>query len=188
MVNAGRKGKVVGRLEFACDGVRQSPPIPLGPEWGDAAAARTLLNRYLSRVNGEGLLERLPRLPDTDGRRFAGTARCESCHSDAHHTWQQSAHSHAYQTLIAAGHDRDPDCVGCHVVGLGTESGFRSRSATPHLTDVGCESCHGGGAAHAQAPTEHPMPRTAAQACATCHVAEHNPDFDFARFWAKIRH
>jgi hypothetical protein len=32
------------------------------------------------------------------------------------------------------------------------------------------------------------MPRTGAQACATCHVPEHSPNFDYAKFWAKIRH
>src|SRR5205823_1883474 len=96
LVNAGRKGKVMGRLELGRDGARQLPPVALGPRWADAAPARTLLNRYLSRVNGEGLLERLPRLPDRDGRRFAGTAQCRSCHADAHATWQQTAHARAY--------------------------------------------------------------------------------------------
>jgi hypothetical protein len=74
------------------------------------------------------------------------------------------------------------------VVGLNTEGGFRSPAETPHLKDVGCESCHGGGAAHAQAPTAQKMPRASAAACSQCHVPEHSPNFDYARFWAKIRH
>lgn len=188
MVNAGRRGKVMGRLELAANGARQLPPVVLGPEWRDGAPARALMERYLARVNAEGLLDRVPRLPDPDGRRFAGSAACKSCHAEAFAIWNHSAHAHAYQTLVAAGHDRDPECVGCHVIGLGSETGFRSAVATPHLENVGCESCHDGGAAHAQAPTDHPLPLTAAQACATCHVAEQSPHFAFASYWAKIKH
>jgi hypothetical protein len=188
MVNPGRKGKVIGRLELGTGGVRPLPPVPLGPEWADEPGARALMNRYLARVSDEGLLQNVPRLPDPKGRQFAGTATCRSCHSGAHATWQDSAHARAYQTLVTAGHDKDPDCVGCHVVGLGTQSGFRSLDSTPHLKDVGCESCHGGGAAHAKAPSRSKMPRTGAESCAACHVPEHSPNFDYAKFWAKIRH
>jgi hypothetical protein len=139
-------------------------------------------------VNNEELLKRVPRLSDTHGRGFAGTAACSGCHAGAHAVWGRSAHAKAFQTLVEAGHDRDPDCVGCHVVGLNTDGGFRSPAATPHLKDVGCESCHGGGAAHTQAPMTKKMPRTAAAACVQCHVPEHSPNFKYAQFWAKIRH
>jgi hypothetical protein len=78
--------------------------------------------------------------------------------------------------------------VGCHVVGLGSQSGFRSLAATPRLKDVGCESCHGPAAAHSQDPAAHKLPPVTAETCRTCHVAEHSPHFDFATFWPKIRH
>jgi 2',3'-cyclic-nucleotide 2'-phosphodiesterase (5'-nucleotidase family) len=188
MVNAGRWGKVVGRLQLGPDGARQLPPLTLGPEWSDAASARTLMSRYLSRVNAEGLLDHLPRLPDPEGHSYAGTAACQSCHAAAYTAWKHSGHAHAYPTLVTAGHDRDPDCVGCHVVGLGSQSGFRSLAATPHLTDVGCESCHGAAAAHAQSPAAQKMPPVDAATCRRCHVAEQSPHFDFTAYWAKIRH
>lgn len=188
MVNAGRWGKVIGRLELGPRGARQLPPATLGPEWADAAPVRALMTRYLSRVNAEGLLNEVPRLPDPAGNAYAGTARCQSCHAAASATWQQSGHAHAYQALVTAGHDRDPDCAGCHVVGMGSQSGFRSLAATPKLINVGCESCHGGGAAHAQAPAAHPLPLVGESACRRCHVAEQSPHFDFAAYWAKVRH
>ena len=40
LVNAGRKGKVVGRLELNAVGVQALTPASLGPEWADDAAAR----------------------------------------------------------------------------------------------------------------------------------------------------
>jgi hypothetical protein len=188
LVNAGRNGKVVGRLLLDTDGARALAPAFLGPEWSDAAPVRSLLNRYLSRVNAEGLLEHLPRLPDPEGRAFAGSQSCRTCHVAAHATWERSAHAHAFQTLVDASHDRDPDCVGCHVIGLNVQGGFRSLADTPSLKDVGCESCHGGGQAHAADPAAHKMARTASAACTQCHVAEHSPNFRFADYWARIRH
>jgi 2',3'-cyclic-nucleotide 2'-phosphodiesterase (5'-nucleotidase family) len=188
LVNPGRKGKVVGRLELTASGARPLAPVVLGPEWADDRATRGLMERYLSRVNREELLKGVPRLPEPEGRRFAGSATCGNCHASAHGVWERSAHAKAFQTLVEAGHDRDPDCVGCHVVGLNTEGGFRSAPETPHLKDVGCESCHSGGAAHAQAPATQKMPRAAAAACAQCHVPEHSPNFQYRAFWEKIRH
>src|SRR5439155_17013123 len=103
---------------------RSLSPINLGPEWTYAARVRAIMNRYLSRVNDESLLEKLPRLPDAGERHYAGSAACRTCHAAAHATWSASAHAHAYQTLVTAGPDRDPDCVGCHVVWLGSQFGF----------------------------------------------------------------
>jgi hypothetical protein len=188
MVNAGRWGKVVGRLDVEPAGVRSMSPVTLGPEWPDAPSVRTLLSRYLARVNAEALLDQVPRLPDADDQLFAGSAACRSCHETTFETWQHSAHAHAYHALVTAGHDRDPDCVTCHVVGLCSQSGFRSLSGTPNLTDVGCESCHGAGASHARSPAAHSMPHVEESTCRRCHVAEQSPHFDFAPYWAKIRH
>jgi hypothetical protein len=62
IVNAGRWGKVVGRLELGPNGARPLSPVTLGPEWPDAPAARALMSRYLGRVNAEALLDRVPEL------------------------------------------------------------------------------------------------------------------------------
>ena len=77
-MNPGKKGKVVGRLELTPAGAQPLTPIALGPEWADDTSTRSLMTRYLSRVNKEELLARVPRLPEPDGRRFAGTAACAS--------------------------------------------------------------------------------------------------------------
>jgi len=38
-----------------------------------------------------------------------------------------------------------PECVKCHVTGLGDASGFTSVEETPDLANVTCEVCHGPG-------------------------------------------
>jgi predicted CXXCH cytochrome family protein len=57
--------------------------------------------------------------------------------------------------------------------------------ATPGLTAVQCESCHGNGAAHSRDPKV----RTDTQArfvCRECHTVDQTPDFEFESFWAKV--
>src|SRR5947209_7176684 len=162
--------------------------ITLTPATPEDTGARAIEAVYLHRVADEKLLEKVPRGPVPDGDHFVGTATCKSCHAAAHRVWSGSAHSHAWKTLVQVGHQRDPDCVGCHVVGLQYQGGFQDAVRTPHLENVGCESCHHAAGRHAASPAAVRPPKVGAAACAACHVPDHSPGFDFARFWAKIRH
>ena len=162
--------------------------VALGPETPEDPAAHGIEAVYLRRVAEEGLMDKLPRVPISDGDHFVGTAACKNCHPEPHRTWIGSAHSHAWATLVHVGHHRDPDCVGCHVVGLEYQGGFQDAARTPQLKNVGCESCHHAAGRHAASPATVRPPNVGAAACAACHVPDHSPGFDFARFWAKIRH
>ena len=159
--------------------------VPLGPEISDDEAASRAYSRYLDRVGSEELLMKLPRSGD---KQFAGSAKCFSCHEKATKVWKNSEHGKALATLEADGHDKDPDCVGCHVVGLDSDSGFMTRATTPSMANVGCESCHGPGAEHVKSPTENRFGKSGIEACMKCHVVDHSPNFDFSSYWDKIRH
>jgi DnaJ-class molecular chaperone len=52
---------------------------------------------------------------------------------------------------------------------------------------VQCEACHGNGSAHAIDP-KIKTDTVAQSTCRSCHTAEQTPDFDFAKFWARIDH
>jgi hypothetical protein len=101
--------------------------------------------------------------------------------------WKTSDHAHALKTLVAEAHDRDPDCVGCHVVGLDRVGGFVGAEKTPHLAHVGCESCHGPAARHVREP-QTPMPKVGAAGCSSCHDPRNSPRFSFASYWPRIQH
>ena len=62
-------------------------------------------------------------------------------------------HAHAYKTLVDAkkpgNRQYDPECIVCHTVGFGHETGFRTAEKTPKLKDLGCEACHGPSTPHA---------------------------------------
>jgi hypothetical protein len=106
---------------------------------------------------------------------YAGSGACKTCHEHAYDIWKKTPHSHAYQTLVKSKkrpHNRqhDPECIVCHTVGFGFQSGFQSEGDLPTwftaekakggkirnekeiiqhgLRDVGCESCHGPSLAH----------------------------------------
>jgi hypothetical protein len=78
---------------------------------------------------------------------YAGSQACKSCHKHAYKVWEDSAHSHAYQTLVDAkrpgNRQFDGECIVCHTVGFGYRTGFQNDSSPAVLRSVGCESCHG---------------------------------------------
>ncbi len=185
LVTPGERGKSVLRMTYADGEFRSYEVTPLGPEVSDDARTTRLYREYLSRVDGEMLLDKLPRSPGPD---FAGPERCARCHSAAGQVWHASAHSHALATLEAKGHSLDPDCVSCHVTGLGLKTGFFSRSKTPALAAVTCESCHGPGRAHSAEPRAVHMARVGREACISCHNPSNSPNFVFSAYWQRIKH
>ncbi|MEX2242509.1 MAG: multiheme c-type cytochrome [Fimbriimonadaceae bacterium] len=185
IVSPGEHGKYIVKIEWDGASFTGYRFVDLGPEYPDDKEAQEIYTAYLSRVGREDLLAMVPRT-DTDD--FAGNQACISCHAVAGLAWRRSTHSKALRTLETEGHDKDPDCVGCHVVGLKSVKGFKTRQATPSLTDVGCESCHGPGKVHSMSNGEVKMGKVGEASCMTCHVPQHSPNFDFDEYWAKIKH
>lgn len=191
---SGKDGKHIGQAQLTREGAKDGDwrvtavkYVTLGPDFADDARVMQIKQSYLQRVNEEDLLSKVPRLPTANGDTFAGSAACRPCHAEAYRIWKGSAHAKAMQTLVNEKHDRDPECVPCHVVGLDRRGGFVSREKTPGLQDVGCESCHGAAARHVRNPNVK-MPKAGSLSCNSCHVPEHSPRFDFATYWEKIKH
>jgi len=185
LVSPGEKGKHLIRLQWRDGRFQNYQVVPLGPEFADDDRARAIYRQYLGRVAGEDLLGKLARTA-TDA--FAGSSTCAPCHQKDYEIWKKTAHSGALATLEEDGHDRDPDCISCHVVGLESTFGFRDRKSTPDLADVGCESCHGPARAHVMEPTVVRMPKIGPESCAKCHVPDHSPGFEYLNRWPEIAH
>ncbi len=81
---------------------------------------------------------------------YVGAARCKMCHMPQFRAWEAGAKSKTWDRIKDAA-DRDK-CVACHTTGAGQPGGFTSAEATPNLTGVQCESCHGPGSAHVALP------------------------------------
>lgn len=185
LITPGENGKEIARVAYTNGEFSGFAGINLGPQHKDDPVVSRLYKDYLSRVSDEKLLDKLPRVKTAA---FAGSAKCGSCHRKAGETWLASAHSRALRTLELDGHGRDPDCVKCHVAGLSSTFGYRSRMLTPALAGVGCESCHGPGKAHSLAPIATRMAKIGPSPCKTCHTPNTSPGFGFAAYWKKIAH
>lgn len=185
LVSPGDRGRYVLSLDLPPGGDPVVRAIELGEEVKDDDQARAVLRRYQQRVADEDLLSEVPRSPS---EKFAGSQACLPCHAKAAEVWEGSRHAAALATLEREGVDRDPDCVGCHVVGLESSEGFRDRAATPSLANVGCESCHGPGAAHAAEPLKARLGKAGKSSCMPCHDDDHSPKFDFDEYWKRVAH
>ncbi|MFM2092805.1 MAG: hypothetical protein RLZZ127_3294 [Planctomycetota bacterium] len=118
---------------------------------------------------------------------WVGSQTCMGCHQGAHATWAASRHAHAHEALVRKGMDADPDCLRCHVTGLG-QGGHRRLSGPGPLAAVTCESCHGPGRDHIAAPGPGTMVPVSPATCVGCHDAENSPRFDYTTYWPRIAH
>jgi peroxiredoxin len=132
-----------------------------------------------------------------------GSDACRECHAEEFETWAAGPHAGATATLAESGKDGESACLKCHTTGFGRTGGFPSTGRPadhPDLARVGCESCHGPGAAHV---AENGAVRGSIvslgdkcdscvllQICGTCHDADNDPGFEFEveRKIDEIRH
>jgi len=150
--------------------------------------------------------------------KYVGSERCGDCHQHALNIWQKSLHAKAFQTLVNA---KDPglrqfdgECLQCHTTGFKHDWGYNDPrvAANPKLQakllNVGCESCHGPGSAHANNPqnmdirklinpwAQHFNKNLPQQArlqkidnfCQNCHDIENDVHWQFAKRWPEVIH
>jgi hypothetical protein len=118
---------------------------------------------------------------------YVGSESCKTCHADQFKKWESSNHSKAYTTLVKKNKSEDWECVSCHVVGSKEKGGFVSISDSPHLANVQCENCHGPRRSHLTNP-KNSQHVDAKKVCSSCHHLPHSSDFNFKKYWAKIKH
>ncbi|MDX2066047.1 MAG: cytochrome c family protein [Fimbriimonadaceae bacterium] len=184
LVHPAHEGKSVLSLTWTGSGWSDYTVHRLGPEVADDPTTLRLYRDYLRRVAQADLFGQLPR---TMAQGFVGDAACLPCHREAHDAWKATKHAHALETLEREGHDRDPDCVSCHVTGSEAQDGFLTRQRDPFLASVSCESCHGPGRDHVAEPKVKTRP-DAKESCQACHTRKTSPNFNFLTYWARIRH
>jgi hypothetical protein len=139
-----------------------------------------LYKDYQLIVKEEGLLDQVAKVPLPGDLKYLGSENCHTCHGYEYDAWATKRHAHAYQTLAGVGSQYDPECVGCHVVGFGYESGFSSDKSPKDLRDVGCEVCHGPGSDHFAAVTTGRTDKGISDVqtrCNQCHTTERSPGY-----------
>ncbi len=127
-------------------------------------------------------------VPAGTGNRYVGSARCRECHTAAYEQWETTLHARAYVRLEEESRG-DPACVRCHVVGFGSDDGFRIDEPDPLLAEVGCEACHGRGYLHTQ-DTDPASIRSGYDRmnCRRCHDPSQGFGFDYYPALIRVMH
>lgn len=116
---------------------------------------------------------------------YVGSKACSQCHEKQYENFSKySKKAHAWDSIAIMKpklkEQELKQCYECHTTGYGRKGGFVSKEATPHLADVGCESCHGPGGAHAASGDPAQVKRRPAmETCTACHNPQRVEDFNF---------
>ena len=128
-----------------------------------------------------------------DREDFVGSATCGSCHEREYAIWAASPHARAYDSL---GDQRGrATCRACHATG-------DAPTGPAYARGVGCESCHGPGAAYAPEDimrnahlaralglVDLSTPEARHAVCSGCHVAKTRlQPFEPEAAWRRIAH
>ena len=175
------------------------------------AAFTGVLTLLLVGCSDEKIVFREPFNPPPDANSgflgyFTATDKqttCGNCHVTHQATWQNTAHASAYEALAAIGQQANSACTTCHTVSdkgnaTAAPAGWDAVPDTAYH-DVQCESCHGPGNTHVQAPDapagegNPPLAHIAvlgdstatAQSCGNCHTGIHTP---FIEEWSQSAH
>jgi 2',3'-cyclic-nucleotide 2'-phosphodiesterase (5'-nucleotidase family) len=143
-----------------------------------------LLNQRFNQANQQTAEQARQRTAQQlAGDRYLGEATCRRCHEMEYQMYTSQKHAHAFQTLTTNQRDSTPECLPCHVVGMGQSGGFVSKQGTPELVNVQCENCHGMGTRHPQSQSI-----VGPDVCITCHTHEQSPSFQYDEWIGKIVH
>lgn len=172
------------------------------PGGGGDQDVKQVLLAHRQQVKDDGVLAKVARQHQTpNGAAYVGSETCRTCHPTAYAAWEKTRHFQAWDTLVKAEADPKrygwpvthyPDCVSCHVVGFGEQTGFVSYEDTPQLAAVGCERCHGPGSDHMASGGTKKLGihggAAASVLCTQCHDFEQSPDFLYSNKWPLIQH
>ena len=184
------KGKTLGAVlltEKAVDISFQVQQITLTEHVSEDRDVRKLLDKFYRQVATAPQLQTISHrlfssepFEQDNKNSYIGSQACQECHQKEFTQWSHSSHAVAFNTLRTVGREYYPECVTCHVTGLGYDSGYQiGNPGRGHLVDVGCETCHGPGKQHVYTPLkENIREQVSEKVCMACHTPEHSPGFD----------
>ncbi|MFO1020189.1 MAG: multiheme c-type cytochrome [Planctomycetales bacterium] len=166
VISVGAKGKHIGGVGYYKDKPLKYELVDLDNQrFQDTPVMRELMRYYQEQIKANDLVAKTSVEKTPRDSSYVGAKKCAQCHSKAYAKWQNSGHSHAYESLekgrkgqemtwISRVHD--PECLACHVTGWDPQhiirfaSGFESPEKTPNLMGQQCENCHGPGSKHVE--------------------------------------
>jgi hypothetical protein len=167
------------------DLVKLTDDIPPDPEMSRLLAAYYVQLREMNMEKGD-----VSRCKQADKAQavFIGTEKCIECHEEEYAFWKKTKHAKAWATLEEQGKHFDLTCIGCHTVGYQQPGGFCRLKDVGVLKNVGCESCHGPGSAHAKDKDASSIRLSVSDdfCRSSCHTPEHSDAFVFEKYVREI--
>ena len=126
-----------------------------------------------------GAASRAVAQPTPGPESYAWSTACKECHADVYDSWAKTKHAKTIGRLSADERKAGSECIGCHVTGPKEPITVDGEIVN---ANVGCESCHGAGKAHAeaakagQAASVKLVKKPQAPLCDACHNAK-SPKF-----------
>ncbi len=165
-------------------GARSTPSV-LVVEPTDTGHA--ISDAYLPWFRGAGAVLRMRLEPADPFAAFApgvfqGEQVCGQCHATEALSLQLTHHAFAYRTLYVRDRAQDLKCVGCHVTGIDTPSGFEVGDHASPFINVTCEACHSAGGPHDGEAVDPVV------TCVGCHDAKHSIAFSVEKGLPHVDH
>ncbi len=198
----GEQGQYIGRTIISLDGARkmatgENDTFILGPEVGEKPEVLSLVKSFEDAFNEKLRQEEKKKAAaqsaapaegegESSVDHYMGAEVCGRCHTAELAQYKTTAHARAWETLVDAKVDANPECIGCHVVGYKQPGGFKTGADATRLGDVQCENCHGMGTQHEAYPTQ--ARRITEQTCIGCHTAATSPTFSFELYKSHVVH
>lgn len=118
---------------------------------------------------------------------YVGNEVCRLCHEDIYNKWRESKHAHALETLVTKKQSTNSECLRCHTVGFGEQTGFTLQEKQPYLVGVGCEMCHGRAGYHVRADDQTDnFVQVNEATCVKCHDKANSPKFVYAEYVKRV--
>jgi len=203
VVGPGDRGREVGLITLekkAGTRTGKFAPIILGDQIPDSPKAAPIQERFLKRSQSavtpppERASEPAPAHDDHDQalngyaeNSYVGSEVCRLCHEDIYNKWRETKHSHALETLVAKKQAANSECLRCHTVGFGEQTGYSYQENQSYLAGVGCEMCHGRAGNHVRADDQTDnFAKTSEATCVKCHNKENSPKFVYADYVKRV--
>ncbi len=199
VIPVGEKGKYLGKITLKLKpkqlGANRNlnsdssgiETIAIDESYENSPEIESLLKTYQQRLKDEELVKNVFKTEPPSNLEFIGNNDCAACHNKIFKHWEGTGHASAYETLLKSGHEYDPECLGCHTIGMDYFTGVETIETTPELKGVGCESCHGPGSNHKETQSKD-YGSVDIDRCIICHESEHSPHFHYEDYWKKIVH
>jgi len=185
IVQAGRNGEYLGTLELEFDQGEivawSGRLISLDPDSKGNAEIEKIVNEYESTAKQVDLVS-------GDRAKPYESARCSICHRSAHTTWLGSKHHVALKSLHEDPRKKTMACLMCHGTVVGKIVAGPRKGVPKVVGDVQCMACHQ--VIFPKGETMHirPVPDVRKDYCLKCHDQINSPEFDYAKYWARIKH